>query len=264
MKKIIKSLLANAGLELRRKDSSLPMLHQIKLDELSFPFWITNSHAKSWWNKRELEFNAEFAFIKKCASPGYTAFDIGAHHGIQTLPMALWGGNSARIVAFEANKENTITLQANINLNQLDQCRAIYGAVATENGTINVDGERITLGGIQTTSTPAYGLDQYCKKNDIHKVDFLKIDVEGFEAEVLAGAKNILKSKPHISLELHIDDLDRYGSSVGQTLNLIDWSDYQVSAINRDASWSDVHEVNSIDDLPDTGIINLFFYKTHG
>jgi len=257
-------MLSNAGLELKRKDDSLPFLQQIRIDELDFPFWITNSHAKSWWHKPQLDFNAEFSFIKKCAFTGYTAFDIGAHHGIQTLPMALWGGKTASVIAFEANKENAITLQANVNLNQLYQCKALYGAVAAESGNINLDGECIAANGKQATSTPAYGLDEYCDQNDIEKIDFLKIDVEGFEEQVLAGAKEMLNTRPHISLELHIDDLKQYDTSIEETLGLIDWSGYEVSAINRDQSWQDTFTVTSINDLPDSGIINLFFYNTDG
>ncbi len=47
-------------------------------------------------------------------------------------------------------------------------------------------------------------LDQYCKNLLIDKIDYLKIDVEGFEKEVLIGAKNLIKNKNirYIQLEL--------------------------------------------------------------
>ena len=37
-------------------------------------------------------------------------------------------------------------------------------------------------------------LDNICAKLGITAIDFLKIDVEGFEKEVLAGASNLLKN----------------------------------------------------------------------
>lgn len=38
-------------------------------------------------------------------------------------------------------------------------------------------------------------LDDYCKRNNIQKIDLLKIDTEGYELMVLEGSKNMLKSK---------------------------------------------------------------------
>lgn len=35
-------------------------------------------------------------------------------------------------------------------------------------------------------------LDQYCQENNIEEIDFIKIDVEGFEMNVFEGAKNLL------------------------------------------------------------------------
>lgn len=47
-------------------------------------------------------------------------------------------------------------------------------------------------------------LDKYCKNLSIDEIDFLKIDVEGFEKEVLKGAKKLLVNKKikYIQLEL--------------------------------------------------------------
>lgn len=46
-------------------------------------------------------------------------------------------------------------------------------------------------------------LDEFCKLNDVHRIDLLKIDVELHEVEVLKGATNIInKSRPVIIIEV--------------------------------------------------------------
>ena len=48
-------------------------------------------------------------------------------------------------------------------------------------------------------------LDNILKKNNIKKVYFMKIDVEGQEPNVLEGAKNILKNTQHLYIEMWTD-----------------------------------------------------------
>ena len=59
-------------------------------------------------------------------------------------------------------------------------------------------------------------LDTYCTQNDIRDVAMIKIDVEGYEGEVLKGAGKVLEYKPHINLELHLDDLKNFGLDSGE------------------------------------------------
>jgi len=51
-------------------------------------------------------------------------------------------------------------------------------------------------------------LDKFCKKNDIKKIDLLKIDTEGHEFEVLSGATNLLKKNiRYILIEFHFSKI---------------------------------------------------------
>ena len=51
-------------------------------------------------------------------------------------------------------------------------------------------------------------LDNYCTSN-VASIDFLKIDVQGYESKVLKGATNLLKSSKIdiIELEIHQDEI---------------------------------------------------------
>ena len=50
-------------------------------------------------------------------------------------------------------------------------------------------------------------LDNFCKINEIKKIDFLKIDVEGYEYKVLLGAKDVIKNVNYVMLEVQKNDM---------------------------------------------------------
>ncbi len=50
-------------------------------------------------------------------------------------------------------------------------------------------------------------LNKFCKKNKIKKIDFMKIDVEGYELMVLKGASQIIKKVSYIMIEIQKNDM---------------------------------------------------------
>ena len=114
----------------------------------------------------------------------------------------------------EANGDYALTLHASIALNNLNNCSCRHAVAGNDSGTTSLDGESVATKkntGIQAT---VISLDDYCPEFDIRHIDLLKIDVEGYEAQVLKGAKNVMAYHPNIALELHLDDIAKYGSSV--------------------------------------------------
>ena len=69
-------------------------------------------------------------------------------------------------------------------------------------------------------------LDTYAEQQNLHPT-FIKIDVEGYEFEVLKGARKILETTPKILLEIHTEQLFLYGTSVKDLFDLIDLSRYK-------------------------------------
>jgi hypothetical protein len=59
------------------------------------------------------------------------------------------------------------------------------------------------------------------------KPTLVKIDVEGFEVEVLRGAKTILSTRPKLVLEIHTTELAGFGTSVDELFTLIDALSYR-------------------------------------
>ena len=122
---------------------------------------------------------------------GQVVLDVGANYGDSSIWWAKKFG--AKVVAFEPLNDVFIELEKNIELNSAD---VIAYNLAIGNGeeiSGNSQGRMFSAGGDLKIKTKR--LDDY----SFDRVDLLKIDVEGFEYEVLKGAENTInKFKPRI------------------------------------------------------------------
>jgi hypothetical protein len=125
---------------------------------------------------------------------GDNVIDAGASWGPYTITAGLLGAN---VTAFEPDTRIFPALLDNIQLNGLQ--------VATYN--IGLSDEKKVVDWDELKGMSLVNLDEIYNQ----KLDFIKIDVEGQELEVLRGAsETIKKSKPKILLEAHIG----YGPSL--------------------------------------------------
>jgi FkbM family methyltransferase len=152
---------------------------------------------------------------------GDTVVDVGAHIGLYSLIAAKRVGPSGKVIAIEPDPENFKILKKNILLNQLSNVEALECAVYSTRGKLRLflpeleQGRTIFNTVMQDrarTSTnflevEANTLDNIMDENNIQRVNYLKIDVEGAELEVLKGAVNTLSSNKDLTLliEVHGD-----------------------------------------------------------
>ena len=164
---------------------------------------------------------------RRLVSPGDVVVDIGANVGAHTLPLARAAGESGRVLAFEPTGWAFAKLRANLALNPTlaERVTAVHALlVSPDERTVPVgiysswplvnghgrsgDGQsaqselhplhRGMLRG--TDGARAVTLDDYLAGD---KVDFVKLDVDGAEPEVLAGAAaTIDSSRPSIVIEM--------------------------------------------------------------
>jgi FkbM family methyltransferase len=151
--------------------------------------------------------------------PGDTVLDIGANVGAHTLPLAQLVGPTGRVFSFEPTSYAFGKQRTNISLNpdlapriSANQMMlmasdtdglpdAVYSSWPLEEAA---DLHAQHFGRLMTTQGAVQRtLDGFLNDLNIGKVDFIKLDVDGNEADVLAGAKTTIeKSKPLIMLEL--------------------------------------------------------------
>lgn len=124
--------------------------------------------------------------IRALCRPGSRCLDIGAARGYDSLGMARLG--ATEVVAFEAEAEwvelARRNFAANPDLNTVFTVEEAYVSDHSEGGEISID--------------------DYLARRPGFIPDFLKIDIEGFEARALEGMPNLLAERgPHLVVETH-------------------------------------------------------------
>ena len=154
------------------------------------------------------DFIVDLALISPHLRPGMVAFDVGANIGYMALYMRQRIGPSGQLFCFEPEPENHAELEANLRRNRLDNCHAIGAAVGAEEGTVSfargLNGH-VTENGSEGIPVPVIPLDRFVEQRGLPRVDFVKIDVEGFETDVLNGMKGLMSrpDKPVLYIEVH-------------------------------------------------------------
>lgn len=153
----------------------------------------------------------EIRFWLDAPLAGRVVYDIGAFQGMLTLFFASRGRG---VVAYEPVARNRARLTENVSLNRLANVtiRGVALADAPGRGTMRVDdlmsggSKLITVEGPNTAfeQTEITTLDRDIAEHGLPRPGFIKIDVEGFELQVLQGAPQTLRQdRPELFLEMH-------------------------------------------------------------
>ncbi|WP_276134415.1 FkbM family methyltransferase [Polluticoccus soli] len=156
-------------------------------------------------------------FIK----PGDTVIEAGANIGTETILLANLVGDNGKVYAFEPNKDVFNRLKHNAQvINKKNNVVCLDIALGEKDGTIqfNVYPDDYFNSGMSSkyhgatdvVDVPQRTLDSMVSAEEISKVDFIKMDVQGAEPDVLAGAKNTMERfRPGIFLEAdeHVNEL---------------------------------------------------------
>ena len=130
--------------------------------------------------------------------------DVGANIGAFSLYQAITK-HAERVIAFEPSPQVFPRLLKNVELNGLGNVTAINAAVGDMAGLLSFSEGRMSMNGHVSESgplkVPCVTLDGELR--DIPRIDILKIDTEGYEAQVLRGASDVLTRTQRIAVELH-------------------------------------------------------------
>jgi FkbM family methyltransferase len=190
----------------------------------------------------------EAEIISSYVKKGMRVLDIGANIGYFTLLMAQKVGANGRVYSFEPNPRMVSQLKKNIGLNKdLNDGRIKLQDIALGNSEGESDFYSPVrgaegVGGLKDTKRAEFGelfrvrvskLDTWISEEKIEKIDFVKMDVEGGELDILLGAPIMLgKMRPTILFEVVELNTAPYGYSGKDIFEYLRLYSYQIMPLS--------------------------------
>lgn len=179
--------------------------------------------------------------FKALIREGQTVLDVGANIGVHTLFFSTLVGGHGKVISCEPSKANQRALADNIVLNGFTNIELLPYALGLKDETLYLNSNNddknpgafsIAAGGNEAV---------VCKQGDallssmgIDKVDFIKVDVEGYEWFVLQGLQQSIQSmRPKIMFEFDDNYQQRAHKEGTDLLNLIRSWGYQLFVIKE-------------------------------
>lgn len=162
---------------------------------------------------------ATLRLFERLLVPGDVVFDIGAHVGHHALVAARTVGETGKVFAFDPQPYNADRICRNAELNGVSNIVVVCAAAGERDGFLRVpfqsarDRSRLSLveKGPNDLATrievPVRRLDTFISEHALGEGKLLKIDVEGYELEVIRGLGDRITSFTNIVFEV-LDDAD--------------------------------------------------------
>jgi FkbM family methyltransferase len=176
--------------------------------------------------------------LKTLVRPDSRIADVGANQGIYTLFFSHLV-SSGHVFAFEPDPALFSSLKENVRRNRANNVTLFNAAAASQTGKLFLrpgllnrgDNQVVQRGQVQdvgAVQVDALSLDQTIPDR---RLDLLKIDVQGFEVEVLKGAQELIAANPRLSIliEFWPHGLYKAGSCPEELLDILLSAGFSVS-----------------------------------
>lgn len=199
---------------------------------------------------------AEFAAVPRLVQQGDVAFDVGANLGLYSVLLSRLCGPTGHVWAFEPVPDTYWRLRETLALNRCENVTPVEAAICEKSGTARMNlfapqfAEWNTLGmpsmrapdgtllsPSQSVDVRGRTLDDFCDSQRIERINFLKVDAEGFELAVFAGARRLLRDRrvDYVCFEISKDPLKGAGvesRDVFKALGAYGYAAYRFDSVN--------------------------------
>jgi FkbM family methyltransferase len=184
--------------------------------------------------------------------PGQTVLDLGAYSALTSIAFSKSVTNTGRVVALEPDPKNFTACEENVasnyRVNGLDNISLVAAAISDKPGVLQLSSEgsmgsslssivgkhRGTMVDVQCVT-----FDELVATNDLDRVDFIKMDIEGAElATILGSAEFLMKYRPRMIIEPHYIDrqitskpIIRFLTEIGYDCQVIDQPGFSLPLI---------------------------------
>jgi len=200
---------------------------RIQRDGYVLPFFASSNMALTYWAVPG-RIDATEDIVKRLLGASDVFVDVGANVGTVTAVAALAVGPTGRVVAIEPHPSTFRNLERTVAVNGFTNvvcrqvaCGAAAGSVLFSDERRKDDNNRVQTGapsdrgrGPATVHVPSVPLGDVLRDLAVTRVDLLKVDVEGFELEVLRGMGPTLELVGLIHVEAIEHNLNGFGATV--------------------------------------------------
>lgn len=185
------------------------------------------------WNdsfKHQLRSDAhrygEVLFLGSVLKPGMTVVEGGAHSGVTAASIAEAVGKNGHVYTFEPVEEYFSQLRKNMKRNGISNITMLNLALGDKKGYVPIfkhgEGSGVTrVDSCEEVLAYTTTIDEFMKTHDM-QIDFINLDCEGSELNVLRGAISLLKkARPEIFCEIHRGYLKDLSQSVEDLVNFL-------------------------------------------
>lgn len=222
--------------------------------------WWSVTTGKNYFRDRFVPGKA--ACLPQLIKRGAVVWDIGAHCGYTALVESAAVGDSGKVFAFEPNPRNRRLLELHLRWNRATNTTVFPYAMSGADGEMSFgwdESQRASsiashLGG-SGWKVPVRHIDGLIASGALPAPDFLKIDVEGAEVDLLRGATKLLSSDRPLAIVLSTHTADLHDSCC-TTLRGAGFSIVETDAvaIARAEGWASLGDVDLLAWRPAAGV----------
>ena len=160
--------------------------------------------------------------------PGYI-LDVGANQGVTSVYYAKLFPKCF-VQAIEPNPYNVALIAKNLRINNVNNVSILpYAASSSSYGQITISTHSNASISDSGILVPVLALDDI----PMHRISFVKIDIEGAELDALRGlSKQLLNCRPFLDIEIHLFTAKNKHSFLSEVLHILEPVDYIYSVVD--------------------------------